>query len=297
MPLRSGAARLALHTGAPLVPVGLFGTHRLFDGDQYVPRRGVPVSVSFGYPVMPSSSARAMTKLLRTDMEALLERALDDYADRELGESGTPWWPARRGGGAPSFAAVVDQRAAGPPVVEATDDDPVGAEIWAEDLSPGTMVPIEQPVEEARQPDPARDAPIVSLTKEQIAELYPRSFHRNAAQQGGYLADLRVVLAFDVFGQPHEHHQGVNLDHHLDGKLTVHTDRHRILLSDVDLSSTASRVIVYGQLQAAHVVHTPNGSVAVPPGTLVTLLGVPDASPRPEPIKDWRYVQGLFGRA
>ena len=292
MPLRSGAAALATETGAPLVPVGLFGTHRPFDGDRFRFRRGVPVTVTFGHPVLVGSSVRHTTKMLHLDMEALHERALDDYPDREAGEAGAAWWPARRGGEAPSLAAVIDARADGRAVVgDPGDEDLVAAEVWQDDAVAMPEVPADLPE------DDALPAPVRAMGHDELLERYPRSYHRNAAQQGGYLRDLKGVVAFDVPRQPHQHHPVVHLDHHVDGRLTIFTDEQRMRLDQVDLSASPARVVVYGRVEVPLVVDTPDGPVPVPAGTLATFLGVPQDRQRPIPITDWEMVKSLHMQA
>lgn len=51
---RTGAARLAVETGAPLIPVGLLGTRDIQPPDQVMPRFGLPVRIRFGRPIQSS---------------------------------------------------------------------------------------------------------------------------------------------------------------------------------------------------------------------------------------------------
>jgi 1-acyl-sn-glycerol-3-phosphate acyltransferase len=287
MPLRSGAARLALATGAPLVPVGLFGTNRLFDGDRFRVRRSLPVTVVFGHGLPVDGTSRAVTKRLHLDMEALYEQALDDYPDREAGEGGAPWWPARRGGDAPTVGAVIDARAAGTPLHDDTGEEyGVGAEIWSEDDEgvPGAEAPAESS---------APPVPVVAMGHDEMLAHYPRSYHRNAAQQGGRLRDLKAVLAFDRPGQAHEHHPMAHLDHHADGHVTVHGEGRPIQLAAVDVSASPVRVVVYGRLATDREV----GGSTIPAGTLVTLLGVPQTAPTPQAEGAWEAVRSLHLQA
>lgn len=294
MPLRSGAASLATATGASLVPAGLFGTHRLYDGDRFRFRRRVPVTVAFGHPVLTGGSARQVTKMLHLDMEALYERALDDYPDREEGEAAAEWWPSRRGGRAPSLGAVIDARAVGNEVWSDDDaDDSADVEIWAE---PETVAPT-APAPPAAPPARSRQLPVQAMAHDVLHDRYPRSYHRNAAQQGGHLRDLKGVVAFDLPGQPHQHHPVVHLDHHVDGHLTVYTDDDQLDLADVDLSTSPVRVVAYGRLEVGHVLDSAAGPVAVPAGTLATFLGVLQDHSDPQPIKDWDHVKSLHTRA
>lgn len=292
MPLRSGAAHLAHATDTPVVPVGLFGTNRLFEGGQLRLHRGVPVTVVIGHPVMTGRTVERTTRGLHLDLEALYERALDDYPEREDGDAGAEWWPARRGGGAPSVAAVIDARAAGHPIWgDVGHDDPVGAEVWVE------PAPEELPTPPSDE-DEAYELPALrAMDHDELLTNYPRSYHRNAAQQGGYLRDLKVVLAFDLPGQPTEHHAVAHLDHHLDGHLTVHGPTARLDLRGADLRTASSRVVAYGRVLVPHGVETERGRVTVPRGTLVTLLGVPQDQPTPRPLQDWEDVQSMHLRA
>ncbi len=48
---RTGAARLAVETGAPLIPIGLLGTADVQPPDSFMPRFGLPVRIRFGRPI------------------------------------------------------------------------------------------------------------------------------------------------------------------------------------------------------------------------------------------------------
>jgi 1-acyl-sn-glycerol-3-phosphate acyltransferase len=81
-----GPARLALASGAPIVPVGLLGTERVQAPDQQLPRLGKPVAVRFGSPfrVEPQDAnknahLRNVTDRLMTDIATLCGQ---DYLDR-----------------------------------------------------------------------------------------------------------------------------------------------------------------------------------------------------------------------
>lgn len=58
-----GAARLAIATGAPIVPVGLLGTAEVQPPDRLVPSVGKRVEVRFGNPIYPDASASDRTQL------------------------------------------------------------------------------------------------------------------------------------------------------------------------------------------------------------------------------------------
>lgn len=95
----SGAVRMAQATGAPIVPVALWGSHRILT--KWRPRgrvpRGIPVFVRFGAPYHPApGSALEGTRDLMARIGALLEAC---WAEDRL-EPGAWWVPAHLGGGA-----------------------------------------------------------------------------------------------------------------------------------------------------------------------------------------------------
>jgi 1-acyl-sn-glycerol-3-phosphate acyltransferase len=76
-----GPARLAYASGAPIVPVGLLGTHGVQAPDQRLPRVGKPVTVRFGPPRLPTpddgrtgSATRELTDLVMGDIARLCEQ-------------------------------------------------------------------------------------------------------------------------------------------------------------------------------------------------------------------------------
>lgn len=102
--LMPGAAALAAESGAPLVPVALWGPQRVATAHRPVDlTRGRPVSVRVGTPVhVPAGSdPRRVTRYLGT----VLQEMLDELQSRpehqpRVGEP-VPWHPAHLGGGAP----------------------------------------------------------------------------------------------------------------------------------------------------------------------------------------------------
>jgi 1-acyl-sn-glycerol-3-phosphate acyltransferase len=83
---RTGVARLALRTGAPVVPVGLVGTDRvLIPGDPRWYRR--PVQVHYGPPLDFSGrpdqerSARVLREVAETIRQAVQELSGQEYVD------------------------------------------------------------------------------------------------------------------------------------------------------------------------------------------------------------------------
>jgi 1-acyl-sn-glycerol-3-phosphate acyltransferase len=84
-PGNTGAARLALASGAPIVPVGLIGTEAVQAPDEPLPRLFKPVTVRFGAPhrLPPPSRSRRRKAELRgaTDrlMHAIAELSGQEY--------------------------------------------------------------------------------------------------------------------------------------------------------------------------------------------------------------------------
>lgn len=49
----TGAARLALKLGCPIIPVGIIGTREIQPPDTFFPKTGLPCTVKFGQPILP----------------------------------------------------------------------------------------------------------------------------------------------------------------------------------------------------------------------------------------------------
>ncbi len=98
---KSGAARMAIAAGVPIVPHIVWGAQRIWTKDH--PRRmwrpKVPISVAVGEPIMPTLPAAELTALLKSRMQHLLEQVQDAYGPYPPGEF---WVPHRLGGGAPT---------------------------------------------------------------------------------------------------------------------------------------------------------------------------------------------------
>ncbi|APU16244.1 MULTISPECIES: lysophospholipid acyltransferase family protein [Actinoalloteichus] len=104
--LKTGAARLAAAAGVPLIPVSLWGTQRLWTKGRprTLTRRHVPVSISLGEPMHPSSadSPEEVTADLHTRLSALLDAAQRSYPDRPADPTDNWWQPAHLDGSAPT---------------------------------------------------------------------------------------------------------------------------------------------------------------------------------------------------
>ncbi|GAC1322382.1 MAG: lysophospholipid acyltransferase family protein [Mycobacteriales bacterium] len=102
---KSGAARMAIAAGVPLVPMVTWGGQRLMTkGHKRDFRRGRTIALTVGEPLRPGPDADpvAVTAELRARMTALLEQTWAGYPDRPAGPGDTFWVPAHLGGSAPT---------------------------------------------------------------------------------------------------------------------------------------------------------------------------------------------------
>ena len=103
---KSGAPRLAMDAGVPLVPVVLWGTQRMMTKGR--PRdfsRGKAVSITVGEPIAvpQGSDLDAVQTDLHARMAVMLDDAVARYPQRPSGPDDTWWLPARHGGSAPTL--------------------------------------------------------------------------------------------------------------------------------------------------------------------------------------------------
>jgi 1-acyl-sn-glycerol-3-phosphate acyltransferase len=105
---KSGAVRIAADAGVPLVPVILWGTHRVITKDH--PRdlsRGKTIAISVGAPLHPTGTDPvAETAELHKVMSAMLDETIRDYPADEQ-PPGSWWLPAEYGGSAPTLEEAV----------------------------------------------------------------------------------------------------------------------------------------------------------------------------------------------
>lgn len=103
---KSGAERLAKATKAPLVPVAVWGSQRLWTYDERatLKQRGVPVSIFVGEPVDPAITGAAAATELRSRVVELVHRAQEEYPTDGRGQ----WWQPQRLGGAAPAPTVTD---------------------------------------------------------------------------------------------------------------------------------------------------------------------------------------------
>lgn len=101
--LKSGAVRMAIAAGVPIVPTIVWGGQRVFTkGVKPSFKRGkFPISVLFGTPILYSAETNIeiAEKELREAMTHMLLQVQEKYPDSHVGQR---WAPARLGGTAPA---------------------------------------------------------------------------------------------------------------------------------------------------------------------------------------------------
>jgi 1-acyl-sn-glycerol-3-phosphate acyltransferase len=115
-PLKSGAARLAIEAGVPLIPVLTWGGHRVWTSGRR-PRwqRRVPVILWVDQPlaIAADDTPATLTDKLAARLRELLDEALAAYPATDE-DRRSWWWPAHLGGAAPTpEAAAATERSSG----------------------------------------------------------------------------------------------------------------------------------------------------------------------------------------
>jgi 1-acyl-sn-glycerol-3-phosphate acyltransferase len=104
--LKTGAARMALAAGVPIVPVTIWGTQRLWTKSRprHLSRRHTPVLIKVGPPIeaAPDDSPAVVTSRISDALGALLHQAQESYPDQPSGADDSWWLPVRLGGTAPT---------------------------------------------------------------------------------------------------------------------------------------------------------------------------------------------------
>src|SRR5829696_3167089 len=117
--LKAGAARMAVDADVPIVPAAVWGGQRIATkGHKVQWRRGVPVTVILGEPIVAGPGEKVQSLLRRTKaaMVELLDEAQRTYPDQPAGPDDRWWLPVHLGGTAPTpeeAAAADSLRAAG----------------------------------------------------------------------------------------------------------------------------------------------------------------------------------------
>ncbi|WP_167471372.1 lysophospholipid acyltransferase family protein [Nocardia arthritidis] len=106
---KSGAARMAIEAQVPIIPVVIWGAHRVWTKDipKKLGRHRFPINIQIGEPIPPDQPTEELTATLRAHMSECLEAAQRDYPM----EPGARWVPVRLGGTAPTLerALVLEQ--------------------------------------------------------------------------------------------------------------------------------------------------------------------------------------------
>jgi len=109
--IKNGAIRMAMASNVPIIPVGLWGTQRLWTKGRpkQLTQRHVPVTILVGEPMYPKRGENMgeLTNELHSRISGLVDRAQRTYPEIPQGV----WWqPAHLGGTAPTpeEAAAMD---------------------------------------------------------------------------------------------------------------------------------------------------------------------------------------------
>ena len=99
--MKSGAVRLAMGAGVPIIPAAIWGSQRIITKNRKPDfrRNKFPIHVKFGEPILVPKGANIeeIERELRDAMISLLHSVQSSYPDSHLGQ----WWaPVRLGGSA-----------------------------------------------------------------------------------------------------------------------------------------------------------------------------------------------------
>jgi 1-acyl-sn-glycerol-3-phosphate acyltransferase len=98
---KTGAARMALEAQVPIVPLIVWGAHRIWTKDhpRNLGREKTPITVAVGPALPPTGTAEELMNELRLEMTALLHGVQQSYDHPQ----GAYWVPRRLGGSAPTM--------------------------------------------------------------------------------------------------------------------------------------------------------------------------------------------------
>ena len=104
--MKSGAVRLAMGAGVPVIPVVIWGSQRIWTKGQprNFSRKSIPVHIVYGEPMHFAKDANVeeSEKILKNKMIEMLHKLQEKYPDSHVGER---WAPQRLGGTAPAPVA------------------------------------------------------------------------------------------------------------------------------------------------------------------------------------------------
>jgi 1-acyl-sn-glycerol-3-phosphate acyltransferase len=97
---KTGAARMALQAQVPIIPMVVWGAHRIWPKDhpKRLLRNKIPITVAAGPPLPPQGTPEQLNVALRQAINAILYRVQEEYPHPD----GEFWVPQRLGGSAPS---------------------------------------------------------------------------------------------------------------------------------------------------------------------------------------------------
>jgi 1-acyl-sn-glycerol-3-phosphate acyltransferase len=99
-PFKSGASRMALEAQVPIIPLIVWGAHRIWPKDhpKRLFRTNVPIMVTAGAALPAAGTVEHLNAELRLRMNSLLYQVQEEYPHPE----GAYWVPRRLGGSAPT---------------------------------------------------------------------------------------------------------------------------------------------------------------------------------------------------
>ena len=111
--LKTGTARMAAEAGVPIIPVAVWGGHRLMTKkakSRLIEKFGIPVHVSVGTPIVVAAAddPAAVTRSLHSTLQGFVDELQRNYP---VDGSGQPWQPAHLGGLAPTPAEAATAEA------------------------------------------------------------------------------------------------------------------------------------------------------------------------------------------
>lgn len=98
---KSGAARMAIEAGVPIIPTVIWGAQRVWTKGypKRLGRTNTPISIAVGEPLPAVGPPNELTDKLRAVMQKMLLELQENYHH----EPGAYWVPARLGGSAPTL--------------------------------------------------------------------------------------------------------------------------------------------------------------------------------------------------
>ncbi|MEI7454081.1 MAG: lysophospholipid acyltransferase family protein [Actinomycetes bacterium] len=109
--MKTGAVRLAMASGAPILPTIVWGSQRIWTKNvkRDFSRSSFPVTVAIGEPIFVARDADVEAKELelKNRLTEMLAKVQAEYPDSYLGQR---WAPARLGGTAPTLAQIAEEK-------------------------------------------------------------------------------------------------------------------------------------------------------------------------------------------